>query len=44
MPVFASSPVIMRKYDHAGDFASEAIFATIVLMVFTIPLFIYLLV
>ncbi len=44
MPVFASSPVIMQKYGHTSDFASEAIFATIVLMVFTIPLFIYILI
>ncbi|MFP4021335.1 MAG: AEC family transporter [Halanaerobium sp.] len=44
MPVFASSPVIMQKYGHTGDFASKAIFSTIILMIFTIPLFIYLII
>ena len=44
MPVFASSPVIMQKYGHKGDFASEAIFSTIILMIFTIPFFIYILI
>lgn len=42
MPVFASSPVIMQKYGHKSDFASSAIFATIVFMVFTLPIFIWL--
>ncbi|RQD78770.1 MAG: AEC family transporter [Halanaerobium sp. MSAO_Bac5] len=41
MPVFATSPVIMQKFNHNGDLASEAIFATIVFMIFTLPLFIY---
>lgn len=44
MPVFASSPVIMQKYGHRGDFASEVIFSTIILMAFTIPFFIYILI
>jgi len=42
MPVFASSPVIMRKYGHNSSLASEVIFSTIILMVFTLPIFIYL--
>ncbi|RCW57392.1 MULTISPECIES: AEC family transporter [Halanaerobium] len=42
MPVFASSSVIMEKYGHKSDFASAAIFATIVFMAFTLPLFIWL--
>ena len=42
MPVFASSSVIMEKYNHKSDFASAAIFATIVFMAFTLPIFIWL--
>ncbi|KXS50365.1 MAG: auxin efflux carrier family protein [Halanaerobium sp. 4-GBenrich] len=42
MPVFASSSVIMEKYGHKSDFASAAIFATIVFMGFTLPIFIWL--
>lgn len=44
MPVFATSPVIMQKYGHKGDLASEAIFATIVFMIFTLPFFIFMIV
>jgi hypothetical protein len=44
MPVFASSPVIMRKYGHTSNLASEIIFATIIFMVFTLPLFVYLII
>lgn len=44
MPVFASSPVIMQKYGHKSDFASAAIFATIVFMALTLPVFIWLVV
>lgn len=42
MPVFASSSVIMEKYGHKSDFASAAIFATIVFMGLTLPVFIWL--
>jgi hypothetical protein len=42
MPVFASSSVIMEKYGHQSDFASAAIFATIVFMALTLPIFIWL--
>lgn len=42
MPVFASSSVIMEKYGHKSDFASAAIFATIIFMAFTLPIFILL--
>lgn len=42
MPVFASSSVIMEKYGHKSDFASAAIFATIVFMGLTLPIFIWL--
>jgi len=42
MPVFASSSVIMEKYGHQSDFASAAIFSTIVFMAVTLPLFIWL--
>lgn len=42
MPVFASSSVIMGKYGHKSDLASEVIFATIIFMIFTLPLFLYL--
>lgn len=42
MPVFASSSVIMEKYGHKSDFASAAIFATIVFMGATLPIFIWL--
>ena len=42
MPVFASSSVIMEKYGHKSDFASAAIFATIVFMAITLPIFIWL--
>ncbi|MCC3144699.1 AEC family transporter [Halanaerobium sp. Z-7514] len=42
MPVFASSSVILQKYDRPSDFASEAIFATIVFMGLTLPIFVYL--
>lgn len=42
MPVFASSPVIMQKYGHSSNFASIAIFATICFLIFTLPIFIYL--
>jgi hypothetical protein len=44
MPVFASSSVIMEKYGHKSDFASASIFATIIFMVFTLPVFIWLVV
>lgn len=44
MPVFASSPVIMRKYGHTSSLASEIIFSTIILMVFTLPIFIFLII
>lgn len=44
MPVFASSSVIMEKYGHKSDFASAAIFATIIFMAFTLPVFIWLVV
>ncbi|RAK05459.1 hypothetical protein C8C77_12939 [Halanaerobium saccharolyticum] len=44
MPVFASSSVIMEKYGHQSDFASAAIFATIVFMGATLPIFIWLVV
>jgi hypothetical protein len=44
MPVFASSPVIMRKYGYTSSLASEIIFATIIFMVFTLPLFVYLII
>lgn len=42
MPVFASSSVIMEKYGHQSGFASAAIFATIVFMALTLPVFIIL--
>jgi hypothetical protein len=42
MPVFASSAVILEKYGYSSHFASMAIFATIVFMIFTLPVFIYL--
>ncbi len=42
MPVFASSSVIMEKYGHKSDLASAAIFATIVFMAVTLPIFIWL--
>ncbi|MFW5687274.1 MAG: AEC family transporter [Halanaerobium sp.] len=44
MPVFASSSVIMEKYGHKSEFASAAIFATIVFMGLTLPVFIWLIV
>lgn len=44
MPVFASSSVIMEKYGHQSAFASAAIFATIVFMAVTLPVFIWLVV
>lgn len=44
MPVFASSSVIMEKYGHKSDFASAAIFATILFMIITLPLFVWLVV
>ena len=44
MPVFASSSVIMEKYGHQSDFASVAIFATIVFMAVTLPVFIWLII
>ena len=42
MPVFASSSVILQKYGRPSSFASEAIFATILLLGFTLPIFVYL--
>ncbi|ADQ15769.1 AEC family transporter [Halanaerobium hydrogeniformans] len=42
MPVFASSSVILQKYGRPSNFASEAIFATILFMGLTLPIFVYL--